>query len=223
MNLEPKCRSVMMHRFLGNAGRAVACVASLSLLVAGLSTSASAQWLNGQSAFGPLVLAMDIAYGEWLAGPLQNKAPKPAAFTATIEATSSPYTITFSETPGHDISGGSYQIPSSEVIDPAWKTIPVSLRFPSGPLTLSGLYVRSYISAYTEHLTYKQSLGAFNAFQNSTGAGVKLSTLAGGKVLVGFYQRVEQTGSTVHVGCFKEQHYLVDSSGFTATKTNIGC
>jgi hypothetical protein len=176
--------------------------------------------------YGPLMVAMVDGYDKWVAGPLKGQAPDPSAFKATIDATSDPYTIKFAATSGHSLPGGTYSVPQGDVLDPSWPSVPSSYvpKFPKGPVTLTGTYARAFVAAYHAHTPLKKTLGDANAYGTSNGSGVAISTVSDkSDLLVGFAQKYKQTTKKIYFGCYKEQQYLVNTSTFKATSTNMGC
>jgi hypothetical protein len=176
--------------------------------------------------YGPLMVAMVDGYNKWLAGPLNGKVPNQAAFKATVDATADPYTIKFAATSGHTLPGATYDVPAADVLDPSWPSVPSSYvpKFPKGPVTLTGTYVLAFVSAYNVHRPLKKTLGDAYAYGTSNGSGVAISTVSDkNDVLVGFAQKYKQTTKKIFFGCFKEQQYLVNTSTFKATATNMGC
>ncbi|MBV9103990.1 MAG: hypothetical protein JO060_10380 [Candidatus Eremiobacteraeota bacterium] len=205
----------------------------MSALVAGVficaatTQPAAAQYTSRQAVFGPLMKALALSYAQWLSGPLKGVTPNPSAFTVKLSATSSPYTVVFAATKGHTLPGGSYSIPSSQVINPKWIAPPPSRQYSKGPFTLSGLYVRAYIAALTAHHGIEKSYGDAWAYQDSPGSVVVISALYQdtSHLIVGFGQTYVPAKPPKHpiVGCYKEQQYLVAISNFSAAKTPIGC
>ena len=213
------------------AAKSLAYIVAMALCLYGVQSApprpAAAQYAGTQLVFGPLLLAKMMGYRQWLAGPLGNTPAEPSSFKAMLDATHDPYTIAFSAMPGHHTPGATYVIRASQVIDrsssPRRGT--QGLTFAKGPLSLSGGYVRAYVAALAAQKSYEKALGDAYAFQNSSGSGVAIAILPGrgNDILVGFTQEVSQTGTVRHIGCYKEQHYLVDPVTFVATKTRIGC
>ncbi|MGA8474718.1 MAG: hypothetical protein WB681_06585 [Candidatus Cybelea sp.] len=186
-----------------------------------------AQYANRQLVFGPLLLAMEIGYRQWLDGPLGHRPPEPASFKATLDATGDPYTITFVSMPGYTTRGASYSVPASKVVDSSWPAVSGAYvpNYSKGPLSLPGSYVRAYVAALNAHLEYKATLGDAFAYQNSTRSGGAIAVLTGksNDLLVGFSQVVPAAGAARKIGCYKEQQYLVNPVTFGVTRTRIGC
>ncbi|MBD5657138.1 MAG: hypothetical protein IAI50_18460 [Candidatus Eremiobacteraeota bacterium] len=186
----------------------------------------SSPFKNSQKIFGPLAAcAMDSAYHEWLNGPLNGVIPDASAFTSSVNATKSPYAVSFSATSGHTLPTGSYSIPASNCVDASWPAVPAPQIYPQGPLTLSGAYTRAIIAADEAHVQLKQSLQDAYAFMSSPGGGIDIATLLGTNdtIIVSYYQFFVQTGPTRGLGCYKQQQFIVDPSTFIAAKTTIGC
>ena len=130
--------------------------------------------------YGPLMVAMVDGYDKWVAGPLKGQTPDPSAFKATVDATADPYTIKFAATSGHSLPGETYDIPAADVLDPSWPSVPSAYvpKFPKGPVTLTGTYVRAFVSAYNVHRPLKKTLGDAFAYGTSNGSGVAISTVS---------------------------------------------
>jgi hypothetical protein len=185
-----------------------------------------AQYANKQLVYGPLLLALQIGYQQWLEGPLGNTPPEPASFKATLNATTDPYTIAFVAMPGYTTRGASYSVPASKVVDSSWPAVTNGFVPPysKGPLSLSGAYVRAYVAALHAHLGYKASLGDGFAYQNSAASGGAIAVRAEkNDIWVGFAQAVPAAGAVRKIGCYKEQQYLINPVTFAVTKTRIGC
>ena len=186
-------------------------VAGVALMVALCGQPSEAQWSGTQTIFGPLMLALDKGYNTWVNGPLGGTPPAPSSFTASVDATTSPYTVTFTSTA--PARSDTYHIAPSDVTDSAWPAVPSSKQSPKGPIALSGLYVRAFIAAYAAHLTYKDQLGDGFASLDSPGGSVVVTKGSGsGKLQVGFRQYFDQSALTMkNIGCWKEQQYFVES------------
>jgi len=189
----------------------------------------SSRYSNLQLIYGPLACAADTAYHKWLSGPLGGTPPTSSSFSAALSATADPYTITFSPTSGSTPPAATYSIASSTCLSSVWASGPTAVQYSKGPLTLGGEYILALVSADALH--DQAEPGGFDpgntfAYLNSPGSGVAISTNPSTRsgFLVGYYQYYAQSNSsTVFVGCYKEQHYLVSRKDFAATKTTIGC
>lgn len=190
--------------------------------------AAQSNFPNKQIFFGPLACALSSAYGKWLSGPLKNAKPSAASFTTSLNANSDPYIVSFSPTSGSTISGGSYSIAASSCFESSLPAVPASSTAPKGPLTLSGSYSFAVMSAKALHQQLSTASGtdvpAYFADTNAPGGGVVVASLYGSsvKIIVGFYQAVP-AGSSRNIGCYKEQHYFVNASTYSATSTSAGC
>ena len=201
---------------------------SLALAIVALFVAAPrpapAQWTNRQRVYAPLMLALNVAYEEWLAGPLGGHAPPADSFTATLDATKDPYRVAFALTKSLSTAEVSYPVPSGTVIDSSGPQLPDVSK---GPLTLSGSYVLAYIAAHGEHAKLRADDGSGHAFESSTGSAVVITTFQYQQhpaILVGFSQRtLPTTGPLRTIGCYKEEYYLVDPITFAAKRTTIGC
>ncbi len=171
------------------------------------------------------MLALDVAYTHWLAGPLAGRAPSAASFTATLDATNDPYTIVFAPTKGYSTAGGRYEVLSTKVIDPSAAPAPTSFIAPKEPVILSGTYVLAYQAAHAAHGTLYPAYDPAFAFENAPGSRVAIAhPWHDRRIIVGFAQAVvPPPGSKRIIGCYKEQFYLVDASTFVATQTRMGC
>lgn len=196
-------------------------IAAVMVAVCGQRSEAS--WVNTQKVYGPLILALDEAYATWLDQRLGSTPPAPDSFTASVDASTSPFTITFTSTTV--ALSDTYHTAPSEVTEATWPAVPSSHQSPKGPISLSGLYVRALVAAYEMHVTYSDTLGDAYASLDSPGSSVVITKGSGsGKLLVGFDQYFDQSGLPMkNVGCWKEQNYFVDPATLVATRTTVGC
>jgi hypothetical protein len=208
-----------------NLPLAVLIIAACSLF-AGRETAA-AQYTGRTLVFGPLMVALDLAYAQWVAGPLEGVVPDPSTFEVRLDASGDPYTVTFSAQAGSTVAGGSYPVASTTVIDGKWPPVPSTYLpdYPRGPLTISGAYARAFMSAYRAHHSYEEPYGDAFAFLDSPGGGVVIVGLThdSTKLLVGINQKYKYPGPGYVIGCYKEQFYFVDLRTFEAVKTRAGC
>lgn len=207
------------------AGRAFGALALMCLPIAA-ARPAQAQWLDRQLVFAPLMLAMDVAYQSWLTGPLGGHAPTPGSFMATLDATRNPYTVVFASAKGYAIPGGAYSVSANRVIDAMSAQLPLFPGVSKGPVTLSGGYVLAYRAANAEHAKFMAADADAYAFENTTGSSVVITAFThenANAILVGFAQTALPTHGPWHIGCYKEQYYIVDPETFVAQKTTIGC
>jgi hypothetical protein len=84
---------------MSHAPRHLSAILGLALILRRTSTGAAqdTQSTYHVTAYGPLLLALELAYKQWVG---DSAPPSPAAFTATADASSDPFVITFSPTPG---------------------------------------------------------------------------------------------------------------------------
>jgi hypothetical protein len=210
-----------------HVARVVATVMAFMCLLLAIPRPVSAQRQDRQLVYAPLMLALGIAYQEWIAGPLAGHAPPAASFTAVLDGTKNPYRIAFALTKSLSTAEVSYAVSASRVIDSSSPQLPQLQGVSKGPIALSGSYVRAYLAAHAEHAQLEAAYGTSYASENSTGSAVVIATiqhLGHDAINVGFSQTAPpQSGPLRIIGCYKEQYYLVDPVTFAAKKTTIGC
>ena len=197
-----------------------------SILNAGRETAA-AQYTGRTLVFGPLMVALNVAYGHWLAVPLHGDVPDPSTFEVRLDGSNDPYTVTFAAPNGGSLPAVTYRVAATTVIDKKWPPLPGAYLpvFPKGPVTISGAYARAFMSAYRAHRRYEAPFGDAFAFLDSPGGGVVIVGLThdSTRLLVGFNQKYKYPGPCCIIGCYKEQYYFVDLRTYNAVKTRAGC
>lgn len=72
---------------------------------------------------GPAACAVDNAYQQWVSGQLGRQAPTASTFSATVNATANPITVTFSPTSGSTSIQKNYSIALSTCVNSSWPAL----------------------------------------------------------------------------------------------------